>query len=220
MDRDRRSRGCRRFGSVRHALRCAQFVRDDPQAYKWLLLALHGALQGALVCQLTTTAAPVGAVTESNEKKWLAHLNGPLTDSGEGPPPKRLMNLPELLRKAAALRKVVTKDPDGVEVTIWEHDPQSQPANKPISVSDQEIHYLDRIHTEFRNQFVHFEPMGWSIEVSGFPEIARLIARLITDILDRGWAFRHLQETTKKEMRYDLAQLSLLSINGDDPVYP
>ena len=47
-------------GSIRHALRTASFVGEDPQAWKWIALALHSALQGACVCHLSTTAMRAG----------------------------------------------------------------------------------------------------------------------------------------------------------------
>jgi len=34
--------------SVRHALRCRAMIQEDPHAWKWLALALHASLQGAL----------------------------------------------------------------------------------------------------------------------------------------------------------------------------
>jgi hypothetical protein len=58
-------------GSLRHALHAATLVNADPQAWKWVALALHSGLQGACVCHLTTTAAPVGAVAERNAGEWL-----------------------------------------------------------------------------------------------------------------------------------------------------
>jgi hypothetical protein len=44
-----------------------------------------------------------------------------------------------------------------------------------------------------RNQFTHLESVGldWSLEVSGIPEIAALMAQIIGDLLGAGWGFRH-----------------------------
>lgn len=57
---------------------------------------------------------------------------------------------------------------------------------------------------------MHFEPMGWSIEVSGIPEIAKLIARIISEILEIGWAFRHQDLAQREEMHRDLKTLTLI----------
>jgi len=47
-------------GSMRHAIRAGRLVAEDSQAWKWVVLAVHSALQGACVCHLTETAAPLG----------------------------------------------------------------------------------------------------------------------------------------------------------------
>jgi hypothetical protein len=68
---------------------------------------------------------------------------------------------------------------------------------------------LSYFHENIRNQFVHFSPKGWSIEMSGMPEIATLIARIIDEILDIGWAFRHQKVAQREEMKRSLKDLSL-----------
>lgn len=178
-------------GSIRHALRCADFVSEDPQTWKWGILALHSALQGACVCHLTTTAAPVGAVTKRNAIEWLRYLNESGRDQNTKPPKTELMRLPDLLK---AVRK------QGAAGGF---------ANSaPIEISDSELGLLTHIHSEIRNQFVHFAPRGWSIEMSGVPQIAQIIARIIKDIDDCGWAFRHLDSTKKNAMILDLKHLT------------
>src|SRR5436305_1244021 len=87
-------------GSIRHALRCRQFARDDPQAWKWIALALHSALQGACVSHLVTTASPLGAVTKENAGKWLAYFEASRTNPELLPPTTHLLSLPDLLKAA------------------------------------------------------------------------------------------------------------------------
>lgn len=157
-------------GSIRHALRVASFVTDDPQAWKWVMLALHSALQGACVCHLTTTAAPLGALTKQNTGEWLSFFEKQRTDPAAEPLAKsHLLTLPDLLK---AVRKTYSAGDRSNAVGV--------------AISDVELAWLRRIHGEVRNQFVHFEPMGWSIEVSGVPDLARLIARILTDMLEIG----------------------------------
>ncbi len=64
------------------------------------------------------------------------------------------------------------------------------------------------LHHTIRNQFVHFAPMGWSIEVSGIPAAAALVARLVGDIVVIGWAFRHQDRSWREALADDLAALS------------
>ncbi len=180
-------------GSIRHVIRAAQFVGDDPLVWKWVVMALHSALQGACVCHLTTTAPPVGAVSERDAAEWLAYFEGSRTNPNTKPPKTYLMALPDLLK---AVRKP--------------HSAGDRSNALGVSISESELNCLCRFHEEIRNQFVHFEPMGWSIEVSGIPEIAKLVARIIGDTLRMGWAFRHLDRAQREEMRRSLSTLEMM----------
>ena len=180
--------------SLRHALRSHQLVSTDIQAWKWVALALHSALQGACVCHLVTTAVPVGAVTKQNAKEWLAYFEASRADPKVRPPKTYILSLPDLLKE---VRKP--------------HSAGDSSNSVGIAVSDSELAWLRRFHADIRNQFSHFEPRGWSIEVSGIPELGKVIARIIRDILDAGWAFRHKEDDWKARLRADLDALSKLS---------
>lgn len=178
-------------GSLRHVVRAAECAGEDPQAWKWVVLALHSALQGACICHLTTTAAPVGAVTKKNAAEWLEYFEASRTNPTLKPPKTHLMSLPDLLK---AVRR-----------------PNPNPCfnlGNAIQISDSEMNWLSRFHETFRNQFVHFEPAGWAIEVSGIPEIAKLIARIIKDICEAGWAFRHKKDAWVNELQESLHALT------------
>ena len=178
-------------GSIRHVLRCAELVLDDQRAWKWLALALHSALQGACVCHLTTTAAPVGAVTPRNAGEWRTYFEDLRMKPGLKPPSTRLMSLPDLLK---AVRK-----PNSA-------GDRSNP--RGIALSDTELAWLRRFHDTIRNQFTHFEPMGWSVEVSGMPGLARLCARIIGDVSEIGWAFRHKDRCWRASLERDRKELA------------
>ncbi|HVJ00455.1 MAG TPA: hypothetical protein VM657_15465 [Sphingomonas sp.] len=180
-------------GSIRHVIRAAQFVGEDSLSWKWVVMALHSALQGACVCHLTTTASPLGAVTEQNACKWLAYFEDSRTNPNARPPRTHLMVLPDLL--------TAVREP---------HSAGDRSNAAGVTISESELYWLVRFHKDIRNQFVHFEPMGWSIEVSGIPEIAKLVARIIGEILRIGWAFRHLDIAQREEMRRSLHTLALI----------
>lgn len=178
-------------GSVRHALRAAGMTGEDPQAWKWAALALHSALQGACVCHLTTTAVPIGAVTPRNASEWIAYFERSRHDANAEPPRTQLMALPDLLK---AVRKP--------------HSAGDRSNQSGIGISDGDLAWLRRFHEQVRNQFVHFEPMGWSLEVSGIPELAALVARIIGDIVATGWGFRHQDRAWDEALANDLARLA------------
>lgn len=177
-------------GSVRHALRAAKFTPDDPQAWKWVLLALHSALQGACVCHLVTTASPIGAVTPRNANEWLGYFEASRTDPNARAPVTYLLNLPALVK---AIREPRSAGDGSNEAGI--------------AVSDSELEWVCRLHDSVRNQFVHFSPQGWSLEVSGIPDFAKLTARIILEIDNAAWAFRHQGAAWRERLRTDLKRL-------------
>jgi len=178
-------------GSIRHALRAAQFVSEDAQAWKWVALALHSSIQGACVCHLTTSAVPIGAVTKKNEREWIAYLKDSRTNSSAKAPSTHLMALPALLK---AVRKPNSAG-DRSNAT-------------GVTIGSSELRWLCRFHQDIRNQFVHFEPRGWSIEVSGIPEIAKLISRIILEMVSMGYAFRHQDSDQLEELKGNLQTLA------------
>lgn len=176
------------LGSLRHCLRCRTIAQDDQLAWKWFMLALHSALQGACVCHLTTTTQPIGPLTKRNTEEWLTWLE----NGNTGPAPKvYLLPLPDLLKR---VRKVNSAG-DGSN-------------SFQVIISDQDLAWLTGFHEVLRNQFVHFEPMGWSVELSGLPSLSKLVARVIADISKCGWGFRHLNEDQKSEMVHLLTALA------------
>lgn len=177
-------------GSLRHALQCLTQVDHDQQAWKWLALALHSTLQGACVCHLVTTAPPIGAVYPENATEFIRYFEESRANPHAKPPEARLMALPGLLKAA--------RKPNSAGDRSNDHG---------IVLSDAELQWLQRFHTSVRNQFVHFEPMGWSLEVSGIPELAKLIARVVSEIADVGWAFRHKDQEWIAALRTDLRLL-------------
>ncbi|GAA0737417.1 hypothetical protein CA233_10865 [Sphingomonas sp. ABOLD] len=184
-------------GSLRHALRCIDYVKSDPQAWKWFALALHSALQGACVCHLTTSLAPVGAVTKRNAAEWISFVEKRRTNPAAEVPRTELMSLPDLLK---AVRKP------------YSAGDRSNSAG--IAISDRELTWIRRFHDEVRNQFVHFEPMGWALEVSGLPEIGKFVARIIGEILEAGYGFRHRDLAWRDALAADVSRLSSLGLLG------
>lgn len=141
------------------------------------------------MCHLTGTSGPLDALFEKSRKEWIDYPNNHSADEEAVRPSTRLMSLPNLL-------KAIRKKGSGARSN-----------GNAVKISDSELEWLERFHVEFRNQFTHFKPMGWAIEVSGIPEIARIISRIITDIHNNGWAFRHLEDLAKTNMVADLERL-------------
>jgi hypothetical protein len=152
-------------------------AEQDKHAFKWVLLSLHAALQGSCVCHLVTTAPPIGVATDRNTREWLAYFEESRLDRSAERPQVKIAELPDLLKRIRRCKSASDRS-----------------ADSQISLSDQEFEWWREIHLELRNQFVHFTPRGWSIELSGIPDLVDLAVRIIRQIASKGWAFRHQDE--------------------------
>jgi len=179
-------------GAIRQALRSYRDTETDPQAWKYMLLALHSALQGACTCHLLTTAHPIGAVTDKNAGEWIDYLEKSRTNPAVKHPKTYMLNAVELAKRV----RNANSSGDG--------------CSSAILIAEPEIQWIRRIHDEVRNELVHFSPKGWSIEVSGIPEFAKLVSRIIGEIIAHGWAFRHQSPEWTAKLQRDLAALSSL----------
>ena len=75
---------------------------------------------------------------------------------------------------------------DGKLISIWEAiDLVKKPADvapefhKSLVLSSDENWAVGKLVDEFRNEFEHFTPKSWSVEVSGMPKLISLVIRVI-----------------------------------------
>jgi hypothetical protein len=123
-------------------------LHKNPRHWKWVIIAAQSAVQGALVCTLAGTHG-IGAYTKDLQKEWIAWY-----DSREGPPPEQWLERFDTLLKWACNAKRMAIAGSGA-----------------LKLSAGQKRDLRRLHREFRNQFIHFAPQGWSIELAGLPGI-------------------------------------------------
>jgi hypothetical protein len=126
------------------APRCAA----QPLLWKWLIIAAHNALQGALVCTLSGTAG-IGALTGKSAAAVLKRL-----ETDNGPRPKEWL---------AQFNELLEAGQDPVRLSYL--------GGEPLKLSELQRDDLRRLNDEFRNRFSHFKPIGWSIEEVGLPRI-------------------------------------------------
>lgn len=141
--------------SLRHATLCLELARTDLHAYKWAFLALHSALQGACVCHLTTTAAPIGALNCPSTRQWNEYLEK--VGNNAPAPATRILDFPELLK---AVRRVQSAG--------------NGSNHEQITITDEELNWLKYLHDEVRNQFTHFAPQGWDYRSFWHSEVWKL----------------------------------------------
>lgn len=118
----------------------------DPYQWKWVLIGLHNAVQGFMVLALWNGNGLL-ALRDRIAAKWLkAYNNG-------GPYPAE---------KLDEFMNLYTKVKDSANFHVVGAGPFI-----PGSTHDESFSRLN----EFRNEFIHFTPKGWSLQLAGLPRV-------------------------------------------------
>ena len=149
------SEGYLRTNEHEEAVRClewaelqARLIPDDPYNWKWVLISLHSAVQGFMVLALWNGNGLL-SFTDKAAKNWLKKYTAGdsclIADC-------KLDNFPNLYAKI--------KDQTNFH-TVGAKAFHAEPSH------DESMKRFNR----FRNEFVHFTPKGWSLELAGLPRI-------------------------------------------------
>ena len=196
------------LASLSLCLRCVRRVGDEPALWKWAILSMHNALQGAMVCHLSGTAQ-LGALTDECIDAWLDwherdrreeikriddgtdELGLPITKHAtkeDCPPDERLADAKGLFKR------------------LYDEGRRRESAGAVLHIGDAQRESFRRLHN-LRNDFSHFTPKGWSIELSGLPSIFLDMIDVLDTISADPWPFRHMDEQELARLRDLLKQL-------------
>jgi hypothetical protein len=146
------------YEEIRDTLRaCRHFLvlaKSDITYWKWVFIALHNAVQGCMVVALTGTDR-FGARNPEQERRWreaYAHR-------------EELPREEEKLLSFLKLYEKIKKEGTLQSASVKRFDPQGS--------QDASMKKLN----EVRNEFIHFTPMGWALDLSGAD-------RVVIDCLD------------------------------------
>jgi hypothetical protein len=149
-------------------------LKTQPALWKWVIIAAHSGVQGALVCSLRDTTGT--NVLSSNSAKamldWLASPQG-------NAPREHVASFSDLLKK---YRKK------------YPH----------LRLSDGQLAQLRKLDEHLRNNFIHFVPKGWSIEAAGLPALIRCAANLIDTAMGQDRVSLHLTCNMKRRLQKNL----------------
>ena len=187
-------------------------TRQTERAWKWVVLSLHNALQGAMVCHLSGTAQ-LGALTAQSASKWLDwyHDNGhsetesmqedygefgvPNThaeDNGEPAPEGFVASAAVLFERLYCRSKRIEESYGAV-----------------ISVTEQQKKSFKRLH-RLRNEFTHFRPKGWSIELGYIRETIADVLAVLGLILDDPMTFIQMSDEDRTALHSKFKEINQL----------
>lgn len=132
----------------------ASQVQTNLHMWRWIIIATHNATQGAMVLSLRHGNGLL-ALSDESYAAWVHAY-----EKKEAPPPEKLDTYLNLYRK--------------VKHSQWGQVGGNQ-RFVPRGSEGKDIKLLNA----FRNEFIHFTPKGWSLEVVGLPRVCLAAARLI-----------------------------------------
>jgi len=145
--------------ALQMAARFSEGLEAEPHLWRWVIIALHNAVQGMMVLSLRHGNGFL-ALTDKCCQEWMdAHQNGTPY------PPEKLDRFEKLYDK------------------VKHREIGSIGGNQPFVPQGTEGKNIKRLN-RFRNKFIHFTPQGWSLELDGLPQICCDCARLISFL---GW---------------------------------
>ncbi|MCY3773077.1 MAG: hypothetical protein OXG98_13800 [Gemmatimonadetes bacterium] len=196
------------LASLQHCLLCLAETERSSGAWKWVILSLHSALQGAMVCLLSGTAN-LGALSRDCASKWIEwherdrrgeidYIDDVDEFSLPFSRPRNPRDYPPSIQVASA--------PKLFERLGSESARTESGCVRIIEITNAQKHSFKRLHA-LRNDFTHFSPKGWSIEIQLIQEIILDMLDVIDQIADDQWAFLHMSDEDQRLMRNAIADL-------------
>lgn len=133
--------------SLEKVAETSEQIVNDLSQWRWLIISLHNALQGFMVLALRGTNS-LSILTKKSAEEWLVAYE----DGGHLPTYEKLDSFLNLYKKIKSDRML-----------MYGHSQIFVPQGS----QGRSIKKINK----FRNEFIHFIPKGWSIELSGMPRI-------------------------------------------------
>lgn len=140
--------------AMQMAAQFASQVQANLHMWRWIVIATHNAAQGAMVLSLRHGNGLLALSNESYAARMHAY------ETNKALPPEKLDTYLNLYKK--------------VKHSQWGQIGGNQ-RFVPKGSEGKDIKLLN----DFRNEFIHFTPKGWSLEVGGLPRVCLAAARLI-----------------------------------------
>ena len=149
---------------LEHTAEVASTLDATPMNWKWLLISLHNALQGALVCVLSGSHGTGALSTKSMKAVW-EWYEAPSCDLKAKPPKEWLAPPLELYER------------------VKQKNHMGEFGGSPIVTTHDEDYDVRRLN-KLRRDFAHYTPRLWNIETVGLPRIVLNTAGVIERLVD------------------------------------
>jgi len=150
-------------------------TNSDIMAWKWVIIALHGALYGFAIC----------ACKGSSFKNVLN---------------KRIKRKNHLITFDKALELC--------------QDTNFMHMKKPLKLTPQQNESVQKLSKLLRDEFVHYVPKNWSIEIHGFPQIVLDVLEIIEFLLINSGIWSSFNEIQKKKIKSIISQSKCIIENS------
>jgi hypothetical protein len=148
----------------------------NPLRWKWVLLAAHSAMQGAMVCA-HADSANTSILSKRSEAKLWDWLNADEETRGQYPT-ERLAEFGDLLRKCL----------------------RGSHSCAPLVLTRAQCKDIKRLH-QLRNSFTHFTPKGWAIEKVGLPRIIGVALDVVEELMNRSQVIYRVDDDQQEHLR-------------------
>lgn len=139
------------INTLQHAAQISSTLAATPMNWKWMLIAIHNALQGTLVCVLSGSHGTGALSTKSARAIW-DWYEAPSEDPRAKHPKEWLAPPLELYARAK------------------QQDYMNEFGGSPISTTSDEDHDVLQLN-RLRRGLAHYTPRLWDIETAGLPRI-------------------------------------------------
>ncbi|MEY4965216.1 MAG: hypothetical protein RL274_799 [Pseudomonadota bacterium] len=145
-------------GALEFAAEIVPSTAADNTRWKWVIIALHNALQGACVCALSgaDTAGTSYLSEKSGAKMWHWLDVTSRSPAPAHPPNERLSEL----------------------LILYQRVKDRSYLSEPLKVDDETDRSVD-ILNNLRNKFTHFISQSWGLELSGLPKIVQSVCDIV-----------------------------------------
>lgn len=194
------------LNSIVSSKKFLKLAKKNPHYWKWFAVSIHNALQAGMVCHLSGSAGlgandmrRVQEQLEWHERDRKGEIEKEVVSRNEFDLPVFQVRNPEdnypddRLADPKTLLKRMGKRSKRVELDAGSIIAISQKHKKSwVSICD------------LRNNFIHFSPSGWSIQVDFIKIHSLNLLDILQHIIDDGYAVRHAQARRIKKAKKSL----------------